>query len=108
LLETGVLGLLGWLWLYIRAVRRLAIRAKLERDLPEGFLAVALAASIAGFGVSMWFYDAFTFTQGNFLMHILIAFSAVLLLQPAATRVGARAPVRAGARGGAPRVAVEV
>jgi polysaccharide biosynthesis protein PslJ len=89
LLETGVLGLMGWLWLFLRTVRRLAARAKLERDVPEGFLPVALAASVAGFAVSMWFYDAFTFTQGNFLMHLLIAFSAVLLLQPVATRAAA-------------------
>jgi hypothetical protein len=110
LLETGVLGLLGWLWLFILTVKRLAKRAKIERDVPEGFLPVALAASIAGFAVSMWFYDAFTFTQGNFLLHLLIAFSAVLLLQPAVTKAssGARAGARAGARGGAPRVPVEV
>jgi hypothetical protein len=105
-----VLGLLGWLWLFILTVKRLAKRAKIERDVPEGFLPVALAASIAGFAVSMWFYDAFTFTQGNFLLHLLIAFSAVLLLQPAVTKAssGARAGARAGARGGAPRVPVEV
>jgi hypothetical protein len=67
-----------------------------------------LAASLAGFAVAMWFYDAFTFTQGNFLMHLLIAFSATLLLLPVATRAGAVAGAGAGAGVGvgAGRVAV--
>jgi polysaccharide biosynthesis protein PslJ len=89
LLETGVLGMIGWLWLFVLAIWRLSKRAKLERDTPEGFLPVAMAAAIAGFVASMWFYDAFTFTQGDFLMHLLIGFSAVLLLLPPVTRAGA-------------------
>lgn len=88
LLETGALGLIGWLWLFLRAIRRLGARARLERDTPDGWLPVALAASLAGFVASMWFYDAFTFTQGDFLLHLLIAFSAALLLLPIATRTG--------------------
>ena len=99
LLETGVLGMIGWLWLFCLAIWRLSKRAKLERDTPEGLLPVAMAASLAGFVASMWFYDAFTFTQGDFLMHLLIGFSAVLLLLPVATRTGA-------GRTGAGRVAV--
>ena len=93
LLEIGVLGLIGWLWVFFRAIRRLGARAKEEKDVPDGWLPVALAASLAGFMVSMWFYDAFSFIQGAFLMHLLIAFSAALLLLPPATRTGA-APVK--------------
>ena len=66
LLETGVLGVIAWVWLFGRAIRRLGARAKLERDTPEGWLPVAIAASLAGFVASMWFYDAFSFTQGDF------------------------------------------
>jgi hypothetical protein len=87
-LETGVIGTLAWMWLFGGAIRRLGARAKLERDTIEGWLPVALAASLAGFVASMWFYDAFDFTQGDFLMHLLIGFSAVLLLLPVATRTG--------------------
>jgi len=95
LLETGVLGVIGWLWLFGLAIKRLGRRAKLERDTPEGLLPVAMAAALAGFVASMWFYDAFTFTQGDFLMHLLIGFTAVLLLLPVATPTGAgRAAVR--------------
>jgi polysaccharide biosynthesis protein PslJ len=85
-LETGVFGAIGWIWLFGRAIRRLFARAKLERDTPDGWLPVAMASSLAGFVASMWFYDAFTFTQGAFLMHLLIGFTAVLLLLPVATR----------------------
>ena len=95
LLETGVLGVIGWMWLFGRAIRRLGARAKLERDTPDGWLPVAMASSLAGFVASMWFYDAFTFTQGDFLMHLLIGFIAVLLLLPVANRTGAaRSAVR--------------
>jgi O-antigen ligase len=87
-LETGVLGAIGWIWLFGRAIRRLFKRAKLERDTPDGWLPVAMASSLAGFVASMWFYDAFTFTQGAFLMHLLIGFTAVLLLLPVATPTG--------------------
>lgn len=86
LLEVGVLGLIGWMWLFCRAIKRLAARAKLERGTAEGWLPVATAASLTGFVVSMWFYDAFGFIQGDFLLHLLLGFSAVLLLSPVATR----------------------
>ena len=81
--------MIGWVWLFGLAIRRLGQRAKLERDTPEGLLPVAMAAALAGFVASMWFYDAFNFTQGDFLIHLLIAFTAVLLLLPVATRTGA-------------------
>ena len=101
LLETGVLGVIGWLWVFFRAIRRLGARAKVEKDVPDGWLPVALAASLAGFMVAMWFYDAFTFTQGAFLLHLLIGFSAALLLLPPVTKTAA-APVKV--RSGAGRV----
>ena len=90
LLETGVVGVIAWMWLFGRAIKRLGARAKLERDTPEGWLPVAMAAALAGFVTSMWFYDAFSFTQGDFLVHLLIGFTAALLLLPAATRTGSR------------------
>jgi hypothetical protein len=90
LLETGVLGVLGYVWLFGRAIRRLGARAKLERGTREGWLPVAMAASLAGFVVSMWFYDAFSFTQGDFLMHLLIGFAAVLLTLPVASKASGR------------------
>ncbi|HTW43622.1 MAG TPA: hypothetical protein VMD79_15050 [Solirubrobacteraceae bacterium] len=83
LLETGLLGVLGWTWLFARAIRRLAIRAKLEGDAREGWLPVALAASLATFATAMFFYDAFSFIQGTFVAFTLLALSAVVLRLPA-------------------------
>jgi hypothetical protein len=88
MLEVGVLGLIAWGWLFGRAIKRLGARAKLERDTSDGWLPVATAAALAGFVASMLFYDAFAFTQGDFLMHLVIGFAAALLLLPAATRTG--------------------
>jgi hypothetical protein len=87
LLETGILGILGWIWLFTRVIRRLGARSKLERGSPQGWLPVALAASVATFAASMATYDAFGFTQATFLMFTLIALSAVVLLLPPADRL---------------------
>jgi hypothetical protein len=82
LLETGILGIVGWLWLFARVIRRLAARSKLERGSPEGWLPVALAGSVGAFASSMATYDAFGFTQATFLMFTLVALAAVTLLLP--------------------------
>jgi O-antigen ligase len=78
LLETGALGAAAWFFLIIRAVRRLAKAAKAD-DSSRGWLATALAASIAAFGVGMLTYDAFSFIQVTFLFWIFLAFGATLL-----------------------------
>lgn len=86
LLEIGVLGLIGWIWLFGRSIRRLGARAKLERNTVDGWLPVAIAASLAGFVASMLFYDAFSFIQGAFLVHLIIAFAGVLLTLPVTSK----------------------
>jgi hypothetical protein len=90
LLETGVLGAIAWVWLFGRAIRRLGARAKLERDTPDGWLPVAIAAALAGFAASMLFYDAFAYVQADFLMHLLIGITAVLLTLPVASKANGR------------------
>jgi len=82
-LETGLLGMAGWIWLFARAIRRLAARAKLERDTPEGWLPVALAGSVASFAMSMLTYDALSFTQATCVLFVLLAIGAIVLSLPA-------------------------
>ena len=95
LLETGVFGMIGWVWLFGRAIRRLGARAKLERETPDGWLPVAIAAALAGFVASMLFYDAFSYDQADFLTHLLIGFTAALLMLPVASKAcGRPVPVR--------------
>jgi hypothetical protein len=78
LLETGLVGAFAWLWIFSRAIRRLGARAKNDVTDP-GWMAVAIAASLMSFAVSMLFYDAFSFIQVTFLMFILLAFGSVLV-----------------------------
>jgi polysaccharide biosynthesis protein PslJ len=78
LLETGIVGAFAWAWLYVRSVRRLAVRAK--KDLSDrGLMFVAFAASIASFAFGMFLYDAFSFIQVTFLLFIVLALGSVAL-----------------------------
>ena len=89
LLETGAIGVLGLLWLFVRTIRRLARRAKLD-DGPEGWLAAALAASLYGFAVAMLTFDAFGFIQVTILTFLFLGLSASLLRTPLEERAAPR------------------
>jgi hypothetical protein len=78
LAETGVLGAFALAWLFVRFVRRMATEARKDRS-PRGWLLTGLAASVAGYGVSMFTYDAFSFTQVTFLLFIFIGLGSVAL-----------------------------
>ena len=78
LLETGLVGALAWLWIYVRSVRRLARVAK-EDQSEDGLLFVALAASILSFAIGMVLYDAFSFIQVTFVLFIVLALGCVAL-----------------------------
>ena len=78
LLETGLVGALAWLWIYVRSVRRLARVAK-EDPSEDGLLFVALAASITAFAIGMVLYDAFSFIQVTFLLFIVLALGCAAL-----------------------------
>ena len=82
LLETGVLGVMGWLWLFGSVIRKLGKRAKLERGTPEGWLPVAIASASASFVVSVLTYDAFSFVQAMVVQYLLIALASVILWLP--------------------------
>ena len=77
-LDVGLLGLAGWFWLIVRVVRRLAHVAR-TRGSPEGMLAAAFAASIAGFAVAMTTYDSLAFVQETFVFWTILALSATLI-----------------------------
>jgi len=83
LLETGVVGFVGWLLLLLRPIRRLGRAAK-DDDSDRGWLCVALAASLATYAVGMLTFDAFAFIQVNFLLFIVLGLAvAVLAAEPA-------------------------
>lgn len=83
LLEVGALGVIAWLWLIGRAVRRLGRVAREDRG-PPGLLAACITASISAFAVGAFTYDAFAFVQVTFVFFVLVAFGAVLVREHAA------------------------
>jgi hypothetical protein len=78
LLETGIVGVVAWLWLIARVTRRLSREAKRDPT-DRGWLAVGLAASVVSYGASMLTYDAFAFIQATFIFFFVLGFAAVVL-----------------------------
>jgi polysaccharide biosynthesis protein PslJ len=77
-LEFGLLGVVGWLWLIVRTVRRLGRIAR-TRGSPEGWLAAGFVASITGFAVGMLTYDSLAFVQEAVVLWVLLALAATLV-----------------------------
>jgi O-antigen ligase len=78
LLETGLVGMFAWLWIFTRSIRRLARAAKSEES-SDGLLFVALAASVTAFALGMILFDAFAFIQVTFILFIILALGSVAL-----------------------------
>jgi O-antigen ligase len=99
LLETGFVGVLALILLFLRTVRRLGRAAKEKADERSGWLFTALAASIGSFAVGMFTYDAFSFVQVTFFLFILIGIAAAALSLDAREGQGNLPPSSARARG---------
>lgn len=78
LLETGYAGVLGWVWLFVRFVRRTSAAARADAA-EQSWLFTAFAASIAGFAIGMLTYDAFSFIQVTFFAYLVVALGAASL-----------------------------
>lgn len=77
LLETGLIGVVGWVWMFTRFARRMGQVARGDPT-DRGWLATGLEASVLAFSVGMLTYDAFSFIQVTFLLYILLACGSVL------------------------------
>ena len=80
LLETGIVGMFGWVWFFIRAVRRFGAEAKRD-DSERGWLLASIAAAVAAYAVGMLTYDAFSFIQVTFLLFILVGLGSALMAE---------------------------
>jgi O-antigen ligase/polysaccharide polymerase Wzy-like membrane protein len=78
LLEMGLAGVVAWVWLIGRAVRRLGTQARVRAG-PEGWLAAGLAASIVGFAAGMFTYDSLAFVQEAFVFWMLVGLAGSML-----------------------------
>jgi polysaccharide biosynthesis protein PslJ len=78
LLEVGALGVLSLVWLFVRAVRMLARRAKNDAT-SYGWLLAALGAALTAYAVGLLTYDAFSFIQVTLVSFILLGLGAAAL-----------------------------
>ena len=78
MLEVGILGTLGLIWLFVRSFRRLKAVARSDTG-PDGWLAVALAASLLSFAVGMFTYDTFGFVQVTMVAFLLFGIAGAYL-----------------------------
>jgi hypothetical protein len=78
LIETGLLGLLGWLWIFGRSIRDLNRKARGDPT-NQGWLPASLSASIAAYAVGMLTFDAMVFIQVTFLLFIMLALGRVVV-----------------------------
>jgi polysaccharide biosynthesis protein PslJ len=97
LLETGLVGTGALLWLFSRAIRRLAAEARQDNS-SRGLLAVGLTASIYGYAVGMATFDSFAFIQVTFLLFFALGFAGVLCGVPAPRKASLLALERARRR----------
>ena len=93
-METGLLGVVAWVWVFVRFLRKMFRAAR--RDVgPRGWFFVASAASAAGFGIGMATYDSFSFIQATLVFFILLALGCAGL-QAAAREEVRREPATRG------------
>ena len=77
-LDIGLLGIVAWIWLLVRVVRRLG-RVARTRGSPDGLLAAGFVASITGFAVGMLTYDSLAFIQETIVIWVLLALAGALI-----------------------------
>jgi O-antigen ligase len=93
LVETGILGTLAFLWLFVRALRRFGKAARRDQG-DRGWLLAGVAASMAAFMVGMITFDTFSFTQVTFVMFIVLSLGQVMAGVPQTAASLVEAPVR--------------
>jgi O-antigen ligase len=91
LVEVGVVGFLAWIWLFVSSIRWFGREARGDPS-PRGWLLTAVTASIAGFGVAMFTFDAFSFIQEMILFFVILGIGAS---QMVSVRERARAAAKA-------------
>jgi len=72
IVDTGLAGVFAWLFFFGRVVTRFGRDGKRDQS-ARGWLLVGVCASLLAFGVGMFFYDAFSFTQVTAVFWIIVA-----------------------------------
>jgi hypothetical protein len=79
LLDVGYIGFGLWVWLFLRAVRRLSREARWADDEGDQWLFAGLTASMVALPLGMLTFDANSFIQVPFLFWIVLGLSAILI-----------------------------
>ena len=77
LLEIGAVGAFALMWLFCRAIRRMARKAR-SLEGSDSWLAAALCASLLAWTIGLFTYDAFAFIQVTFFAFVMLAFAAIV------------------------------
>ncbi len=75
-METGLVGVLVWLLVFLTAIWRMGRAARRDPG-PRGWLLTGTAAAVAAFAVGMATYDAFSFIQVTFVLYLVLALGSV-------------------------------
>jgi polysaccharide biosynthesis protein PslJ len=78
LLDTGLVGLIGFAWLLGRFVLRVSSASR--RTGADGVVLAALASAVFAYGVGMFTFDALAFTQVTLVLFVLLAIGSALVL----------------------------
>ena len=81
LLDTGIAGVVAWVWLFWRFGRRMAHEARGDPS-DRGWLLAVTAAAVTSFAVGMFFYDAFSFIQVTILNFMFMGLGCALARMP--------------------------
>lgn len=78
LIATGLVGILALIWLFFRSTRRLKRIARTDNG-ADGWLAVALVASLDSFMIGMFTFDALGFVEVTIGLFLILALGAALV-----------------------------
>jgi O-antigen ligase len=78
LLDTGLVGVIGFAWLLGRYVVRISSASR--RSGVDGVMLAALASAVFAYAIGMFTYDALSFTQVSLVLFVLLAIGSALVL----------------------------
>lgn len=77
-METGLLGIAAWAWVFVRFLRS-TFRASKQDDSPRGWMFTGIAAAVTAYAVGMFTYDAYSFIQTTFVLFFLLGLGCAAL-----------------------------
>jgi O-antigen ligase len=78
LLDTGLIGLVGFVWLLWRYIGRMSSASR--RTGADGVVLAALASAVFAYGLGMFTFDALAFTQVTLILFVILAIGSALVL----------------------------